>query len=108
MEQKYEKLEQLMQDQDIAKRLMSASVQDAQKILKEEYQLDFTEEELNDVAAGIRAAVAEDASDELTPEDLEAVSGGAKNSKAYKHGYYIGKAARAAVIIIPIALAMGW
>lgn len=94
MELKYEKLMELFKDGAIAQKLMACSAEEAVVILKEQYGLEFTAEELDEVAAGIRAGLAEESSDELNVDQLEQVVGGGK-SAAYNTGYYIGKGIKA-------------
>lgn len=93
MEPKYEALTKLFQDADVARQLLTISPEEAVCYLKDTYQLDFTVDELNDVAAGIKDAL-QDSSDELDHDQLELVTGGGKGSGAYKTGYYIGKAVK--------------
>lgn len=90
METKYEVLTRLFGEADSAKHLLALSAEEATKYLKDTYQLDFTVDELNDVATGIKDAL-QDNSDELNGEQLELVTGGGKGSGAYNAGYYIGK-----------------
>ena len=89
METRFEALSNLFKDAEVAQKLMSCTSEEAVAVLKDQYQLEFTVEELNDVAAGIKAALAE--SDELSSDQLDEVVGGGKGSGAYNAGYYIGK-----------------
>lgn len=102
MEMKYESLKNLFKDAEVAKRLLSCSPEEVAAILKDEYQLEFTIDELNEVAEGIKMALQEESSDELSSEDLENVVGGAK-SGAYYAGYYIGKVVQVAGVALGIA-----
>jgi len=90
MEEKYVILGNIMKDPDQANKLLAMSADEAAVFLRETYGLEFTIDELNDVAAGIKKALSEDTSDELTEDALESVAGG-KKSGAYNAGYYIGK-----------------
>ena len=89
MEPRYDALAALIKDPELAQTLMACSPEEAVVLLKEQYQLSFSVEELIDVAAGIKAAFSE--SDELSCDQLEDVVGGGKGSGAYNAGYYIGK-----------------
>ena len=82
MEPRFEALINLFKDAEVAQKLLS-----------------YTPEE---VARGIKAALAEETTDELTSEDLENVVGGAKGG-AYYTGYYIGKAVQVAGVALTIA-----
>ena len=101
MEPRFEALSNLFKDAEVAQKLMSCTSEEAAAILKEQYNLEFTVEELNDVAAGIKAALTE--SDELSSDQLDEVVGGAKGSGAYNAGYYIGKAVK----VVGTAAAIG-
>ena len=91
MENKYEALRKLCQSPETASKLLSLSPDEAVNMLKTEYQLDFTVDELNDVASGINDALADDTADELSTDQLDEVAGGGRGSAAYNAGYYIGK-----------------
>ena len=103
MESKFEALSNLFKDVDVARKLMSLSAEDAASYLKEQYNLEFTIDELNDVAAGANKALEEADSDELTEDQLEDVAGGGKGSTAYKVGYYVGKGLQVAGTVAGIA-----
>lgn len=102
MELRYEKLMELFKDGTVAQKLMACSAEEAVEILKNQYSLEFTTEELDEVAAGIRAGLAEESNDELNMDQLEQVVGGGK-SAAYYTGYYIGKGIKAVGAGISIA-----
>lgn len=102
MEQKYETLINLFNDTEIAQKLLTCSAEEAVSVLKDQYHLEFTVEELNEVAAGIKAALADGSSEELTDNQLEEVVGGGK-SGAYYAGYYIGKVVGVAGVALGIA-----
>ena len=111
MEQRYADLGKIFANADTAAKLMSLSAEEAKVFLKEQYNLDFTEEELLDVAKGMKKALSDDDSGELCESDLEEVAGGGKGSGAYNAGYYIGKTVKVAGTVIGIigaAVAMGW
>jgi len=100
MNPKYEALINLFKDPEIAQKLMACSAEEAAAFLKEEHSLEFTVEELNEVADGMKAAMAEK-SDELSLDQLENVVGGAK-SGAYYAGYYVGKVVGVAGVTLGI------
>ena len=102
MENKFEVLQKLFQDAESAKKLLSSSPEEVAAMLKEQHGLDFTIEELEEVARGIVAGLKEESDDELSSEDLENVVGGAK-SGAYYAGYYIGKVVQVAGVALGIA-----
>lgn len=89
MANKFEKFEQLLQDAELAKKVLVPSVEETQKNLAE-LGMDFTIEELNQIAAG----ASETSEAELQEEDLANVAGGAvdKNSECYKLGKKCGNA----------------
>ena len=91
MDQRFEALKKLFENAEVAQKLLSCTAEEAATILKEQYQLEFSVEELDDVAQGIRAALTENESNELSGEQLDEVVGGAKGSAAYNTGYSIGK-----------------
>lgn len=103
MEAKYLSLNELFKDSGTAQKLMNSSAEEAVIYLKEQHGLDFTVEELNEVAQGIQVALKEEAADELTSDQLEDVTGGGKGSGAYNAGYYIGKTVK----IVGTAAAIG-
>lgn len=110
MDPRFEKLSELFKNAEVAEKLLSCSAEEAAAVLQEQYQLEFTVDELNEVAVGIKAAVASDSSDELTSEQLDEVAGGHKGG-AYYTGYYIGKTVIVVGIGVGIAAAavsMGW
>lgn len=104
MDTRFESLITIFKDTEVAQRLLACSAEEAVTVLKEQYQLEFTVEELNDVAAGIQAALSNETSDELSDDKLEEVVGGAKGG-AYYTGYYIGKAIK--VVGAGIGIAAG-
>lgn len=93
MATKFETLSKLFEDPKTAQKLLALSPEEAVSFLKEKHNLDFTVDELNDIAIGIKDAM-EDNSDELNSDQLDMVSGGGKGSTAYNTGYYIGKACK--------------
>lgn len=103
MEEKFEALSNLFKNAEVAQKLMSFSADEAASYLKERYNLEFTIDELNDVAAGANKAMEEAASDELTEDQLEDVAGGGKGSTAYNVGYYVGKTVLLAAAVATIA-----
>lgn len=90
MEERYVTLGKLLENPDEAQKLFEMSSEEAAAYLSQQHGLEFTVDELNDVADGIKRALSESGSDELSENDLETVAGG-KNSGAYYAGYYIGK-----------------
>lgn len=104
MDSKFEALVNLCRNEEEAKKLFSRTAEDAASYLKEQYHLEFTADELKDVAAGIRKAAEESTSDELTEDQLEDVAGGGKGSKAYNAGYYIGKFCNVVVNVLGLFL----
>lgn len=110
MDMRFEVLNNLFKDSEVAQKLLGCTAEEAVVILKDQYDLEFTVEELNDVAAGIKAALAAESSDELTSEQLDEVVGGGK-SGAYYAGYYIGKTVIAGCVIvggIAAVATLGW
>lgn len=106
MEEKYTKLIEIMKNPDEAKRLLSLDPEDAVKVFSEEYKLDFSLDELNDVAAGIRDELKENSSAELTSADLENVTGGGK--RAYNAGRTVGRIVQLVGVVVGIGSALGW
>lgn len=109
MEKKYLSLSELLKDSETAQKLLTCSPDEAVITLKEQYHLDFTVDELKDVATGIQDAL-KDASEELSADQLESVSGGGEGSGAYNAGYYIGKTVKiigVAATIGKVAIAVG-
>lgn len=110
MDMRFENLNNLFKDAEVAQKLLACTAEEAVVILKEQYDLEFTVDELNEVAAGIKAALTAEASDELTSEQLEEVVGGGK-SGAYYAGYYIGKTVIAGCVIVggvAAVVSLGW
>ena len=99
MDTRFETLSNLFKDESVAQKLLSCTAAEAVAILQEQYHLEFTVEELDDVAVGIKAALTDPSSDELSVDQLEDVVGGGK-SNAYYAGYYIGKTVMAGCVII--------
>lgn len=99
MEPRFEALVNILKDEQAAQKLLALSAEEAAVVLKEQYSLEFTAEELEEVAAGIKQALSEGPSDELSCDQLEAVVGG-KKSTAYYVGYYVGKTVIAGCVII--------
>lgn len=109
MEGKFLSLSELLKDGETAQKLLGCSPEEAVLILREQYHLEFTVDELKDVATGIQDAL-KDASDELSADQLESVAGGGKGSGAYNAGYYIGKTVKVigvAATIGKVAIAVG-
>lgn len=110
MEPKFEALISLFKkDAEATQKLFACSAEEAVAILSQEYNLEFTVDELNEVAAGIKAGIANETGDELNADQLEDVVGGAK-SGAYYAGYYIGKVVGVAGVALGIvggAVALG-
>lgn len=109
MEERFITLSEIFKDSAMAQKLMACSPEEAACLLKEQYNLTFTVEELNDVAAGIRDALNDD-SNELSDDQLEDITGGGKGSGAYNAGYYTGKVVKVvgvAASIGKLAIAVG-
>lgn len=102
MDNRFEKLQELFKDEIFAQKMLTSTVEEAAALLKEQHDLEFTVDELNDVAAGIRAGLADESTDELSQDMLEQVVGGGK-SGAYYTGYYIGKGVKVAAAGVGIA-----
>lgn len=110
MNPRYEALANILKEEGTLEKLLNCTSEEAVVVLREEYQLDFTVEEMDEVAAGMKAAMEQGDSEELSLEDLENVAGGG-NSTAYYAGYYIGKAVIAFGIGVGTAAAivsLGW
>ena len=107
MDSRFETLSGLFKDAGTAQKLISLTAEEAVNFLRDHYHLDFTVDELNDVAAGARKAMEDASSDELSEDALEAVAGG--GSGAYNAGYYIGKGLQVVGVVVGIgAVAFGW
>ena len=76
MEEKYLILGKILDDEIEGRKLLSLSSADAVDYLKENYKVDFTAEELMDVAKGMKNAISEEVGDELSDDSLELVAGG--------------------------------
>ena len=76
MDSRFEALVNLFNNADVAKKLMPLTAEEAASYLKEQYHLEFTIDELNNVAAGAKKAMEEPTSEELTEEQLEDAAGG--------------------------------
>ncbi len=108
MEQKYVKLQELLGNEEIAKRLIEMSPEDVSKVLAEEYDLEFTPEQLIDIANGIKDEIRGE-SDELSDSDLAQVSGGRKrNEDDYQFGRSVGKGTPVVVALVCVAVFFGW
>ena len=110
MDQKFEALGNLFKDAAVMQQLLACTAEEAAAVLKNQYGLEFTVDEMNDIASGIKKALEENG-DELTSEQLENVVGGAKGSAAYNAGYYIGKTVCAGCVIvggIAAVVTLGW
>ena len=70
--EKYQALAELFKDEATAKEILSDSVEETQQNLKK-YDLDFSAEELEEIAAKV---VAQEESGELNEDALEDVAGG--------------------------------
>lgn len=106
METKYLKLQELLKDEETAKRLFMLDVEECSAVLQKEYNLDFSIEELNEFMRGIQAALKDRQNGELDENDLEMVSGG-RDSSAYGYGYSFGRFVPAAVVVV-LAVAAVW
>lgn len=104
MDQKYETLITIFKNTEEAQKLLALTPEEASCYLEDQYDLEFTVSELNDIAAGMKAALMED-SDELFEDALDQVVGGIT---AYQAGYYVGKAVIALGVGVGIAAVMGW
>lgn len=102
MEPRFEALSKLFENSETAQKLLALSPDEAVTFLKENHNLEFTSDELNDVATGIKDAL-QDNSDELNSDQLDMVSGGGKDSTAYSAGYYIGKTVKVVGTVAGIA-----
>jgi len=108
MEKKFEELAKVFTDENEAKKLLDLSPADAADYLRKTYNLEFSVEELKDVAAGIKASAGENG-EELSEDALETVAGGA-NSGAYTAGKYIGKVVKVGGVALGLvkgAIAIG-
>ena len=99
MEKRFEKLHELLTNEETARKLLVLSAEEASNVLMNEYGVNFTVEELNDIMMGIKDSIKE-TGEELSAEDLEKVSGGGKGSEEYEFGRSVGRAA-------PIIVAIG-
>lgn len=110
MEPRFEALVNLFKDEEIAKKLMSLSPEEAVEYLREQHHLEFSVEELKDVGEGMKKAFEDDSDDELSETALEFVAGG--GSTPYNVGYYIGKGVKVVGSVAGIVAAgisiFGW
>jgi len=106
MEPKYAKLQELLKDEATCRKLFVLNADECSKVLKEEYDLDFTPGELAEIMNGIKAALNDRQNGELAESDLEMVAGGKKNT-SYDYGYSFGKFVPAAVVV-GLAIATVW
>lgn len=106
METKYLKLQELLTNEETAKKLFVLSVEECSDVLQKEYNLDFSVEELTDFMNGIRAALKDRQNGELDETDLDMISGG-RDSSAYGYGYSFGRFVPAAVVVV-LAVAAVW
>lgn len=106
METKYVKLQELLSDEETCKRLFALSAEECSVTLKNEYGLDFSVDELNEIMRGIQAALKDRQNGELNESDLEMVAGG-RDSSAYGFGYSCGRFVPAAVVV-GLAVASVW
>lgn len=106
METKYLKLQELLKNEETAKRLFLLDVEVCSDVLLKEYNLDFSIEELNEFMRGIQAALKDRQNGELDENDLDMVSGGRDNS-AYGYGYSFGRFVPSA-IVVGLAIAAVW
>lgn len=107
MEEKYVKLAALLNNEDDARRLLTMTPEEASRVLKEEYNLDFSVDQLNDIMRGIHDSLVEMEGGELSENDLEQVAGGGKGSEDYEFGRSVGRATPI-VIALGIAIACVW
>lgn len=108
MEERFVKLQELLTNEEVAKKLLPLSAEEASSVLASEYGINFTVEELTDIMLGIRDSINEGENGELSADDLDQVAGGGKGSSAYNFGKSVGSAVPAAVILITIAVVTGW
>ena len=108
MEERFIKLKELLSNEETAKKLLTLSAEDAAGVLAEEYGVNFTVEELNDIVLGIQDSIKEKNSSELSETDLDMVSGGGKGSESYNFGKSVGAATPVVFAMICIGVAMGW
>ena len=100
MEKRFEKLMELLSNEDTAKKLLALSAEEASTVLSAEYGVEISVDELNDIMLGIKDSAKELAGGELSVDDLDQVAGGGKGSDAYNFGRSAGRAA-------PIIVALG-
>lgn len=108
MEERFIKLQELLTNEETAKKLLALSAEEASTALAAEYGITFTVEELNDIVRGIQDSVKEAQNVELSENDLDQVSGGGKGSESYNFGKSVGGAAPVVFAMICIGVAMGW
>lgn len=108
MEKRFEKLNELLSNEETAKKLLGLTAEEASAVLTNDYNIDFTAEELNDVMLGILDSIKESSDCELTADDLDKVAGGGKGSEAYEFGKSAGKAAPVVVALVCVGIAFGW
>ncbi len=106
MEERYLKLQEILKDEATCRRLFVMDAKEAADVLKKEYDVEFTAEELADFMNGVKAAMNERGDGELGETDLEMVSGG-RNQGAYNSGYSFGKMVPAGVLV-GLAVAQVW
>ena len=108
MEERYEKLIDLLKREEVIKTLAGLSPEEVTDFLQNEYGLVFTIDEVEMIAKGMKEAINDNVSDELSEEILETVSGGGKDSIPYKVGYYAGKVVKAIKAVGSLVLELGW
>lgn len=108
MEKRFEKLQELLTNEETAKKLLVLTAEEASSVLAAEYGVDFTADELNDIMQGMKDAAKELADGELSVEDLDLVAGGGKGSEAYQFGRSAGRAAPIVVALVTVAVLTGW
>lgn len=106
METKYLKLQELLKNEETCKRLFVLNAEECSDVLKKEYGLDFTKDELAEFMNGVKAALKDRENGELDEQDLETVAGG-RDSSAYGYGYSFGRFVPAAVVV-GLAVATVW
>lgn len=108
MEERFLKLQELLSNEETAKKLLALSAEEASCVLTSEYGIDFSVEELNDIVRGILDAAKEKENGELSVTDLENVSGGGKGSNSYNFGKSVGGAVPVVFAMVCIGIAFGW
>lgn len=98
MEERYERLRDLLSNETTAKELIPLPAEEASTLLCEKYGIRFSTEELISIMQGIRDSAGNE--DELSEADLDTVAGGGKGSESYEFGKSVGRATPAAVALV--------